>query len=70
MGATALLGLVAQAIQLGIPIAQEIIDGVNTAMSASGSKGYTPEEQAAIDTAYDAAHTALQAQKQGQQPGA
>ena len=51
-----------QLVQAGLPIAQDIINGVTTEMQLSGQgRAPTPDEQAKIDAALDAAHAALQA---------
>jgi hypothetical protein len=56
------LQIALQLVQAGLPIAQEIINGVTTEMQLSGQgRDPTPEEQAKIEAALDAAHTALQA---------
>lgn len=55
------IGIVAQLVQLGIPLAKEIIDAVNAEMVLSGAgRPPTPDEQAAIDAGLKAAHEALQ----------
>ena len=56
------IAIAMQLIQLGVPIAQEIIAAVNAEMALSGAgRAPTPDEQAAIDTGLAAAHAALQA---------
>lgn len=61
----ATIAIVLQLLQLGLPIAKEIADAVDTEMSLSGSAdGPTPEQQATIDAGLDAAHAALQAAQQ------
>ena len=58
------LQIALQLVQAGLPIGEEIISGVTTEMQLSGrGRDPTPEEQAKIDSALDAAHAALQAAK-------
>lgn len=57
--------VVAQLVQLGLPIVAEIIDAVNTEMALSGAgRAPTADEQATIDMGLAAAHAALQAAQQ------
>lgn len=54
--------IAAQVVQLGLPLAQQIIDAVTLEMQLSGSgNAPTPEQQAVIDAGLKAAHEALQA---------
>jgi hypothetical protein len=56
------LQIALQLLQAGLPIAEDVINGVTTEMQLSGqNRAPTPEEQAKIDAALDAAHAALQA---------
>lgn len=59
------IGIAMQLVQLGLPLAQEIIDAVNAEMSLSGSaSGPTADQQATIDAGLLAAHEALQSAQQ------
>lgn len=56
------IAIAVQLIQLGVPLAQEIIAAVNAEMALSGAgRAPTADEQAAIDAGLVAAHAALQA---------
>lgn len=58
----AVIPIAAQLVQLGVTVAPAIIDAVNLEMQLSGSGNQpTPEQQAQLDAALDAAHAALQA---------
>lgn len=62
---SSVIALVAQLVQLGIPIAEEIQAAVVAEMALSGSgTAPTPEQQASIDLALEQAHNALQAASQ------
>ena len=62
----ATIAIAAQLIELGLPLAQEIIDAVDAEMALSGSgTAPTADQQAAIDAGFAAAHAALQAAQQG-----
>lgn len=59
------IALALQLMQLGLPLAQEIIDAVNQEMALSGSGvPITSGQQATIDAGLQAAHDALQAAQQ------
>jgi hypothetical protein len=59
---TAIITAMIELIQLGVSVVPQVISAAQTAVSLieSGSDP-TPEEQAQIDAALDAAHAALQA---------
>lgn len=60
------ISIAIQLMQLGLPLAKEIVDAVNTEMALSGStNGPSDAEQATIDAGLEAAHAALQAAQQG-----
>lgn len=62
----ATMAIALQLMQLGIPLAKEIVDAVNAEMALSGSpNGPSDAEQATIDAGLEAAHAALQAARQG-----
>ncbi len=62
------ISIAVQLMQLGIPLAQTIIDAVNAEMALSGSgRAPTPAEQASIDAGLKAAHEALQGAQQDTQ---
>lgn len=59
------IALALQLMQLGLPLAQEIIDAVNQEMALSGSGvPITSDQQATIDAGLQAAHEALQSAQQ------
>lgn len=58
----AVIGIVAELVALGLPIAEDIIAAVAIEMRLSGAGvEASVEERAQIDAAMDAAHAALQA---------
>lgn len=60
------ISIVAQLVQLGIPLAQSIIDAVNAEMALSGAgRPPTVAEHLAIDAGLAASHEALQSAQQG-----
>lgn len=61
-----IVALVLELLQLGLPIAEEIVAGVNQEMALSGrDTPPTEDEMRLLDQALAAAHTALQTARQG-----